>query len=263
MQVGEFIVDRWMVGILRDVCTKHGITFSTYSDDWLLEFRRGDILRRVLGYGFGLNDSVAASIAQDKVATYQILSKAGIRSVPHVLVRTKISHTDRSVMERWNKVVVKPLVGTGGHGVRLFDDIAQAAGHIEDSKIMAWAAAPFIDIQREIRIIMLDGKALVVYEKIPVMIDGLKMFNLGLGAQPKSIEADEATLQLARLAQEEIGLRLCAVDIIETEASEHEVLEVNEGIMTEHYMRYSSENKERAGHAYEQIVDAMMDQGDE
>lgn len=258
MQDGEFIVDRWMVGMLRDICQLRGITFAAYSDDWLLELRVGDKVRRVLGYRFHLNDSVAASIAQDKVATYQVLAKAGIPAITHVLVRTKISHADRQVLAGWQKIVVKPLVGTSGHGVKLFTGVDGAADHIEQSTILAWAAAPFIDIQREVRVIMLDGMSLLTYEKQPVMIRGLKMFNLGLGATPKAIKPSEAIITLAKITQRELGLRLSTVDIVEDMDGNVRVMEINDSIMMEHYARHSPENKQRAIDVYSAIVDAMM-----
>lgn len=259
MQDGEFIIDRWMVGMLRDICQARGITFAAYSDDWLLELRAGNKVRRVLGYRFHLNDSVAASVAQDKVATYEVLAKAGIRAVKHVLVRTKVSHADRQVMAGWQKIVIKPLVGTSGHGVRLFTSVDEAADHIEQSTILAWAAAPFIDIQREVRIIMLDGVPLLTYEKQPVVIHGLKMFNLGLGATPKDIEPSEELVSLAKNSQHELGLRLSTVDIVEDTDGNVKVMEVNDSIMMEHYARHSPENKQRAIDVYSAIVDAMME----
>ena len=258
MQDGEFIIDRWMVGMLRDICQARGITFAAYSDDWLLELRAGDKVRRVLGYRFHLNDSVAASIAQDKVATYQALAKAGIPAVTHVLVRTKISHADRQAMAGWQKIVVKPLVGTSGHGVQLFTSVDEAADHIEQSSILAWAAAPFVDIQREVRVIMLDGMPLLTYEKRPVMIRGLKMFNLGLGATPKDIKPSDELVSLAKNSQHELGLRLATVDIVEDVDGNVRVMEVNDSIMMEHYARYSLENKQRAIDTYSAIVDGMM-----
>lgn len=258
MQDGEFIVDRWMVSMLRDICQARGITFAAYSDDWLLELRVGDTVRRVLGYRFSLNDSVAASIAQDKVATYQVLAKAGIPAVTHVLVRTKVSHADRKVMAGWKKIVIKPLTGTSGHGVQLFTNVDEAAEHIEQSTILAWAAAPFVDIKREVRVIMLDGKPLITYEKQPVTIRGLKMFNLGLGATPNDIEPSEEFVELARNAQKELGLRLSTVDIVEDADGNVRVMEVNDSIMMEHYARYSPENKQRAASVYGAVVDAMM-----
>lgn len=258
MQDGEFIVNRWMVGMLRDICQARGISFEAYSDDWLLELKMDDMVRRVLGYRFHLNDSVAASIAQDKVATYQVLSKAGIQAVPHALVRTKVSHADRQVMTDWEKIVIKPLTGTSGHGVQLFTDVDEAAHYIVQSTILAWAAAPFIDIKREVRVIMLDGQSLVMYEKQPVMIRGLKMFNLGLGATPKNIEPDTELISLAKNAQKELGLRLSTVDIVEDVDGNVRVMEVNDSIMMEHYARYSQENNARAIDTYSSIVDVMM-----
>lgn len=259
MQDGEYIVDRWMVQILRDICVKRGISFDAYSDDWLLNLSFNGMTHRVFGYRFDLNDSVSASIAQDKVATYQVLAKAGVPAVPHVLVRTKVSHADRRVMGDWQKVVIKPLVGTSGHGVQLFNDIDVAIIHIEQSPIAAWAAAPYIDISREFRVIILDGTPLLVYEKQPVVIRGLKMFNLGLGATPKDIEIDENLLALVKNAQQELGLRLSTVDIVENVAGERQVLEVNDGIMMEHYARFSAEHKARAVRVYTHIIKAIME----
>jgi glutathione synthase/RimK-type ligase-like ATP-grasp enzyme len=258
MQDGEYIVDRWMVKMLRDICAERGVSFDSYSDDWLLELKFSSKTHRVFGYRFDLNDSVSASVAQDKVATYQVLAKASIPAVPHVLVRTKVSHADRKVMGDWQKVVIKPLVGTSGHGVHLFDNIDAAIAHIEESPIAAWAAAPFIDIIREIRVILLNGVPLLIYEKQPVTIRGLKMFNLGLGATPKDIEISDELLQLAISAQKELCLRLSTIDIVEDGAGESRVLEINDSIMMEHYARHSPENKQRAAQVYSAIVNAMM-----
>lgn len=245
--------------MLRDICAERGISFDVYSDDWLIEMTSKDAVHWVFGYRFDLNDSVSASIAQDKVATYQVLAKARIPVVPHVLVRTKVSHADRHVMNGWQQVVIKPLVGTSGHGVHLFNDIDAAVAHIEQSPIAAWAAAPFIDIAREIRVVLLDSMPLLIYEKQPVMIRGLNMFNLGLGATPKDIEINDDLLQLAVSAQKELGLRLSTIDIVENRAGESQVLEINDSIMMEYYARFSPENKQRAEMVYARIIDAMME----
>jgi glutathione synthase/RimK-type ligase-like ATP-grasp enzyme len=259
MQDGEYIVDRWIVGVLREICKARGISFQAYSDDWLLELRKDRIVSRVLGYRFSLNDSVASSIAQDKVATYQTLEKAGLPAVPHVLVRTKVSQADQQVISVWRRIVIKPLVGTSGHGVGLFDDTNEAIRYIEKSAITAWAAAPYVDIKREVRVIMLDGNPLLTYEKQPVTIRGLKMFNLGLGAIPKDIEISQDLLELAIRAQQELGLRLSTVDIIENQEGKYRMLEINDSIMMEHYMRQSPVHKERGREVYEKIVEVMFE----
>lgn len=258
MQTGEYIVHRLMVEIIRDICKQRGIEFATYSDDWVLEMKKAGKTRRVIGYRFSINDSASASIAQDKVATHLLLERAGVSSVPHVLLRPKVSDQQRGAIEPWGTVVVKPLEGSGGHHVRMFTNADEAIDWIESTSIPAWAAAPFVDIEREIRLILLDGQPLIVYEKQPTIVDGLKMFNLGLGATPKNIVPDADLLALAVRAQTALGLRLSAVDIAETANGERLVLEVNSGFMMENYIRSSPDNKQRAVEAYGRIIDAVM-----
>ena len=259
MQLGEYIVDRWMVGIIKDICAERGITFTSLSDGWLLELQKGDIVRRVIGYKFSLNDAVAAAASGDKVAAHLLLAQAGVPSVPHVLLRPKVSEAQKRPLRAWGNVVVKPLDGSGGYGVRLCADADEAAAWVESTGHPAWAAAPFIDITREIRIVVLDRKVLIAYEKQPVIRDGLKMFNLGLGGVPNDIAPDDELLDIAVNAQKALGLRLCAVDVVESTSGERQVLEVNSGFMMEHYMRFSLENKQRTVEIYEQIIDAVME----
>lgn len=258
MQTGEYITERLMIGIVRDICVERGIGFTSLSDGWLLELTKGGVTRRVLGYKFSLNDSVSSSIAGDKVATHVLLQRAGLPSIEHVLLRPKVSAAQKQPLQQWDKIVVKPLDGSGGHGVRLFDQPNEAVEWIESTNHPAWAAAPFVAIKREIRLVLLDGEPLITYEKQPVVVDGLKMFNLGMGATPKDFTPDKDLLALAAGAQATLGLRLSAVDVVESEEGERMVLEVNSGFMMEHYIRYSPENKQLAVEAYSKIVEAVM-----
>lgn len=258
MQIGEYIIDRWMVDIIKDICAERGITFTSLSDGWLLELRKGDVIRRIIGYKFSLNDAVATAASGDKVAAHLLLARADVPSVPHVLLRPKVSEAQKQPLRAWDKIVVKPLDGSGGYGVRLCADADEAASWVESTGYPAWAAAPFVDIAREIRMVVLDGEVLIAYEKRPVVKDGLKMFNLGLGSTPKDIVPDDKLLAVAMNAQKALGLRLCAVDVIESTNGERQVLEVNSGFMMEHYMRFSPENKQRTIVAYSRIIDAVI-----
>jgi len=259
MQTGEYISNRATVAIIRDICNKKNISFNSLSDEWLLELSKDGKLRRILGYKFTLNDSVSSSIAGDKVATYILLDRAGLPSVPHTLLRPKVTDEQKKPLMEWKKIVVKPLDGSGGHGVRLFANKNEAIRWIESTSHPAWAAAPFIDIKREVRIVLLDAEPLIVYEKQPVTIDGLKMFNLGLGATPIDLLPDPSLITLAAQAQLALGLRLCAVDVVETATGERMVLELNSGFMMEHYIQFSDKNKQRAVDAYNKIIKAVME----
>lgn len=259
MQTGQYILHRQMVDIIREICAQRAIVFSSLSNGWLLELTKEGVTRRVLGYKFSLNDAVASSIAGDKVAAHVLLKRSGIPSVEHTLLRPPIADSQKQSLERWDTFVVKPLDGSGGHSVKRYSDAHKATEWIASTGHPAWAAAPFIDIVREIRLVLLDGRPLIVYEKQAVVIDGLKMFNLGLGATASDIVPDKALLALGAEAQSALGLRLSAVDIIETGAGERMVLEVNSGFMMENYIRISAEHRQRAAKAYAEIIDAVME----
>src|SRR5690606_9834151 len=132
-------------------------------------------------------------------------------SVTHVLLRPKVTDEQKKPLEQWSGIVVKPLDGSGGHGVRLFTDTDKAVAWIESTDHPAWAASPFVAIKREIRLVILGQERLVVYEKQATVIDGLKMFTLGMGATPKYSQLDDDLLELAARAQATLGLRLSAV----------------------------------------------------
>ena len=258
MQQGEYIRHRLMVELLETICRERGISFSSLSDDWVLELEKNGSIRRVIGYSFDLNTAAAAFIAKDKVATHLLLQRCGVPSVEHVLLRPPVLEVQKEYIDNWKKIVVKPLEGTGGHGVKLVSGADEAIKWVASSEISAWAVSPHIDIKREIRCILLDGQPLLVYEKQAVEIDGLKMFNLGQGAAPTIITPNTALIQLAAQAQAALGLRLSAVDIIETAAGEFLVLEINGGFMMEHFMRVSDEYMRIAEHIYRTIVDALF-----
>ena len=257
MQHGQFIVDRWMVGIIRAISQLHGITCVSYSDDWVLELKKDSRFGQIFGYKFSLNNAASTAIAGDKVATYQLLKAHDIPAVEHRLIRTKATqNTD------WDKglgqVVIKPLDGTSGHAVRLLHSSDEAPEYIaKNPAIAAWTIAPYEEIQTERRFILLDGKILCQYEKKPVLINDLLMFNLGLGAKAVLTDYAPEESNLAIRALQAIGLRLAAVDVVLT-ASGYNVLEINDGIMMENYMRQSEANKNIATQVYDQIICTML-----
>lgn len=258
MQSGQYITDRLMPKMLREICTEHAISFTSFSDDWLLHLEKGGKVARILGYKFSLNDSVASNIAQDKVAAYELLSHYAIPAVPHFLIRTKASEADWKKLPWQEGMVIKPLSGTSGHGVKRCYSVEEAEAWMEQWGIEAWAVSPFVEIKREVRLVLLDDKVLISYEKQPVEIDGLKFFNLGKGAVAISYEVADAEIKLAQKAKKALGLRLCAVDIIEQMDGSWQVLEVNDGIMMENYARISLQNETKTKEVYAEIAGAIL-----
>jgi len=215
----------------------------------------------VYGYRFGINNSSSESVAQDKVATYQVLDAAGIAAVPHVIVSTRATTHEqwKSLAQEWGKFIVKPLHGGGGRGLRLFNDINGAMKHMDTHPELEWCVSPFLELQSETRSILLDGEILVSFEKTnPHVHDGIPMFNLRLGAKASNIEPSVEIKNISQSAQRALGLRLTAVDIIRTKDSKLRVLELNDGFSLEHYLRQADENREKAIRVYETIIDSLF-----
>lgn len=258
MQSGEYVVDRLLVRIVQSICREQGIIFRSYSDDWILELTKNDIQKRICGYKFPLNDSAAATIAQDKVAAYQVLLAGGVAAVEHVLIRTKATREQWPEILMPNGFVLKPLMGTSGHGVHAFNTTDDAKRAVAQTSIEAWALSPRLDIVSETRYVMLDGEVLVAYDKQPTQHDGLVMFNLSKGAKPHVIQPDETQKTIAQKAMKVLDLRMAAVDIIKISSGEIMVLEVNDGFMMEYFARTSPEYEQIAYDVYGKIIAAMM-----
>jgi glutathione synthase/RimK-type ligase-like ATP-grasp enzyme len=265
MQNGPYIADRLLPGLVKAYAEQYGIDFQAFSGEWVLRLERDGIIKWIVGYTFDVNSAAAAAVARDKVATYATLQAAGIDTMPHYLVRSlphELIHV-RELHEVLNglPVVAKPLEGAGGRDVILFKSTDDALAMIRQSGEPAWALSPFRDLSAEYRLIILDGELLFSYEKSqPALREGLKLFNLGLGAKASPIEG--ATLaQLLPMAQQvtqATALRLAAVDIVRLADGSLQVMEVNGGVMMEHFLRQSPENKNRAVAVYEAILNAMF-----
>ncbi len=258
MQTEYKSLGRWLAKVVREICANEGIEFRTLSHDWLWELKKDGRVVRSLGYVFDLNYSAASSIGRDKVAAYELLNAYGIPAVPHHLARMhRGSFLDDGA--NWPEgIVVKPLTGQGGHDVRLFYNSQKGYDYMLGEKEVAWALSPLQDIEREIRVILLDGKALLAYAKRPVMLQGLKVFNLSKGAKPIDHVLTREQETLAKKTQDILGLRLSAVDLVELASGELKVLEVNSAITMEKYVGYSKEHEQKARKVYEEIIKAMF-----
>lgn len=84
--------------------------------------------------------------------------------------------------------------------------------------------------------------------------------NLGQGATPTPIRQAEreSIYELACRAAQALGIRCAAIDLISTQGHVL-VLEVNGGIMLEHYGRVADDGAATARRTYERIVSAMFD----
>lgn len=260
----NFILEnRAVIAGIKRACKKYGIRYDSFSDEWILRLTLDDQRQFVLGYNFDCNGQAAAAIARDKAATYDLLKESGIASMQHKLLSTLDSPVpDRAVIDEmmhyYESIVVKPVLGSRGENVARFWSADDALRYIEGSNVASWAIAPYAAIVSETRLIVLDDMVHVAYEKInPREIDGLRMYNLHLGADAKRLvisDIDEGMVSIAKAAMGAIGLRLGAVDIIKTADGSLSVIEINSGFSLEHYARQSPEYREEVELFYENLT---------
>lgn len=258
MQDNQVFRQRMLDRVLPEVATNLGVSYRSFSKDWVHHFTKDDRQAEVFGYKFSINNAAASATADDKVATAALLEDAGVPCIPHVLVYNHKGQIDRYASVE-GEVVAKPLRGMSGAGVLRFTSQTTAEQYMLETTRFAWTVAPYRTITREIRSIVLDGEILLTYEKRqPLVEDGkVTMFNLKYGAQPTDITAEGVVHDITLSAMKALNLRVAAVDVVEVNG-EYEVLEINSGITMEHYMRMSEQHYERGKDVYTKIIAASL-----
>jgi len=183
----------------------HGIQVDIRSDGWLVVMRSGPKRRFAFGYDLGLNSAVAHRIANDKAATVDVLQLSGVPCVPHALffspqmsefIPPQRSWTAMIAMlgENPNGIIVKPNEGTSGDSVFKVstEPELELAAHRIFSSNLSLAISPYLDIENEVRVVLLDQRPLVVYGKNrPAIVgDGQRtLLELALAATPAELRS--------------------------------------------------------------------------
>ena len=264
------------VRIIRELCEELGIETETYSNDWGFRLQKDGKTRFIVGYHFPLNLSSAKELCQDKSLTCDALKSAGVPAVPHIFVPAYNAGGDGD-LEKWRPLledlirktgyaVIKDNYGTGGNRVYRFSDADSAIQKIAElHKIVNGASiSPWEEIREEYRVTMLDGEPQLVIRKerrSKKREDGSKEYlewrhNLGLGAvafrvtDPEILQKVE---EMAVRAAEAVNIRFASVDVIETEEG-LQILEINAGVMMEHFAGQDEESYETAKSIYRKAL---------
>jgi glutathione synthase/RimK-type ligase-like ATP-grasp enzyme len=191
---------RIFVDAVKQYCVKNGIAIEIRSQGWLLIMQRGPERHFALGYDLGLNSSVTHRVANDKAATAEVLEICGIPCVPHTLfLSPKLSEYVPS-MGSWEAmlrlleknpegIVVKPNEGTGGNSVFrvLTKPKLELAVDAIFSSNRSLSISPYLEIEHEVRVVLIDYLPVVVYSKNRPSIVGdgkLSLLELALAATP-------------------------------------------------------------------------------
>lgn len=171
--------ERELLKILRALASELDFVVEPDPTGWVVRLVRPDgrsLL--VYGYDFGLNPSSSADIARDKSACSQVLQAQGVPCVEHRIVFrpdwarfTGQPSTFAAALDAFNafggNAVCKHNRGTGG--AEVFH--VQTVGELERALAQVFAVhhacaiAPYVPIEAEIRVILVDGVATAVFSK--------------------------------------------------------------------------------------------------
>ncbi|WP_454652198.1 ATP-grasp domain-containing protein [Bradyrhizobium liaoningense] len=181
--------ERIFVQAIRRYCAEHDIAVDVRPGGWLIAMRRDERRHFAFGYDIGLNSAIAHRLANDKSATAEALEMAGVPCVPHHLflnpsMGVHVAGADwrqgmlALLARNPQGVVVKPNEGTSGRAVfkaTSSDELDRAVTEIFSSGL-GLVIAPYVEIEEEVRVIVLDGKPMIVYrkERPSVVGDGMQ-----------------------------------------------------------------------------------------
>ena len=237
--------ERIFVQAIRSYGARHGVDVDVRSGGWLIAMRRGEMRRFAFGYDIGLNSAIAHRLANDKSATAETLSFARVPCIPHRLfLNPKLG--SNVVDAAWREsmlgllhdnpqgVVVKPNEGTSGRSVfkvTTETELDHAAGEVF-SMSTGLVISPYVEIENEVRVILLGDVPRVVYSK---QRGADWRHNLDAGAKPVLLEDGGIRTACARLAidaADTIGITFASIDVVRVDG-DWRVLEINSGVMME------------------------------
>lgn len=256
--------NRALIEALHNSCNKLSADYKSFSEDWIVKISKDNQDHFVFGYAFDVNTQASAAIASDKVACYELLANAELPVVTHYLLTTvvrpqiDISYIE-TLFELNSTLVLKPTNGSRGALITKVTGTDEILNILAtNTHIDSWAVSPFIEIKKELRLVVFDGEVRLAYEKFdPPTVNGLKMFNLNLGASVTGLQVknvDKAVVMLACNALKSIGLSLGAVDIVFDSNEKASVLEINSGFSLEHYAQTSDVSRAQVISFYELII---------
>lgn len=176
----------------------------------------------IFGKSLGLNSDAAAALAADKDYTARWLAAEGLPTPPGLLVFSPTYHSEMALKNAGTAarmpssdaarnfaethgfpVIVKPNNGSEGRGIHMPQDAGALArdlarGFERDDRLRVEARIP----GRDYRLLILDGKLVLAYERRPLAVTGD-------GKRPLSVLVGE---ELARLGKRHRGAKIAADD---------------------------------------------------
>ena len=166
--------------LIKEICDDKKIEFDLVSKNWIMVLRKGNKVRYISGYKFGLNNQASSIICDDKYALYDTFKLLNIPIIEHKIIFKNYNKEDiLEFSKKYNyNMVVKSNTGTCG--LDMFHVTNKDELFIDIDKLLvknhSISICPFYKIKNEYRTVILDGNIELFYgKKRPIVYgDGSK-----------------------------------------------------------------------------------------
>ena len=197
---------------LAEQTPNQGLSYTTAPNDtWMGVLQYKKVIKPVIGFDIGINSSATRAYCDDKPGSSFLFNLQGIPHISHQLFRgnTAEERALKFAKEHQFSVVCKPKDGTCGEGVHRIrpgnNAIQEMAAitHRLIEKNGDICVCPYVEIKHEYRLIMLAGKAELIFEKNRAQTKGNGVDTLRQLIQ-KEPDADKLLAQWDSVSLDEI-----------------------------------------------------------
>jgi tetrahydromethanopterin:alpha-L-glutamate ligase len=165
------------------------------------------------------NDGKAIERTVDKAMTSFLLKQHGI-ATPNTWV-CESRHQAHDIMQKHEKLVIKPLFGSQGQGVRLVNS-KKLPLPMDTFVDGVFYMQHFVEATHDYRVFIVNNQVVAAMQRT----GETWLHNVAQGAQCKKID-DKDVLEVALKASSALDIAYCGVDVIRDKAGSCWVLEVN------------------------------------
>jgi len=166
-----------------------------------------------------------------KISQHGVFLESGIPIVPTKVIysRAQIGELRKEIEADWGfPVIAKHEKGYQGKSVKKFDNAKQMekwANKIQEKNLGMFLWQKFLPTRWDIRVIVLDGKAIGGMKRSAVGEEFRSNYSLGGEVQKWELSVEDR--ELAEKVAKVCGLDYCGVDIMKDESDKSYILEVN------------------------------------
>ena len=183
---------RQLVKLVEDICEEDGIKFESFSDNWVIQLTNKEGKKAVIyGYKFPNNNAAISKVCDDKAGLSDILKSNNIPHVEHMYFESSKSpmigeeglwSTLLNLLKKNGKLVLKANSGSGGNNVYKCESIKEletATFNLLKSH-RSMTVSPYVEIDNEYRVIVQNGKPMIMYSKERPNVTGDGVSTIGM-----------------------------------------------------------------------------------